>query len=621
LTATASSGGIALNWNDSGETDLAGYNVYRGTEADFTPSASNKLNGSLLSLSEFNDANATPGATSFYKVTAVDTAGNESPPALANATRPPVEPGIPSTPTGLAAAAVSPTSINLSWFGSGGADRYVLERRQAGGAVFAVVADNLTATTFSDGNLSPNTTYEYRISAANGQGASQPSAVASAKTPATGDPGPGPGGVTVSVDDVSVNEPGAGTANATFTITLSAAPGAVVVVNYATNDLSATAGSADYTATGGAVTFAAGETSKTVTVPVLADATAESSETFVLNLQVAGGPATIADGQGVATIVDPASPPGQTIPFGGRTVATFTGADGRPVRVSLKGPGAGEVTVLDGGVANVTTNGTTTASALTVKGAATLGAVTVNGSLKSFSGKTADLTGAMNVIGALSKLLLRNAAGAPSVTVGTAGTLSATLASASDLNFTSGSPIRSLKVGQWLDTGGATEVLAAPSVGSLSVKGDFAADLNVDTIGKMSVRGAVAGADIRATGNIGTVRAGAMRDSRLFAGVRSDVGTMPDSADDFTAQAGIKGVTVSGRTPGSFSNTLIAATDVGRLSLGGVATANNGTPFGAAADRIASVRANGASGGRITLRALDEPGESTTEGDFVLRVL
>ena len=178
-----------------------------------------------------------------------------------------------------------------------------------------------------------------------------------------------------------------------------------------------------------------------------------------------------------------------------------------------------------------------------------------------------------------------------------------------------------MKVAQWLDTGGPGEVLSAPSVASLSVKGDFAADLNVGELGKLTVRGAMIGSDVRATGNIGTVRAALMRDSRVFAGVRSDLSTLPDSADDFAAPASIRSVTVSGRTAGSFSNTLIAADDVGKVSLGSVTTANNGTAFGVAGDTIASVSASGATGGRITLRALDEPGESTGEGDFVVRVL
>ena len=57
-----------------------------------------------------------------------------------------------------------------------------------------------------------------------------------------------------------------------------------VSVAYATSNLTATAGS-DYRATNGVVTFAPGETNKTITVDILFDATIESAETFLIRLQ------------------------------------------------------------------------------------------------------------------------------------------------------------------------------------------------------------------------------------------------------------------------------------------------------------------------------------------------
>ena len=53
--------------------------------------------------------------------------------------------------------------------------------------------------------------------------------------------------------------------------------------DYATEDGTAAAG-ADYTATSGTLTFAAGETAKTVSVPVLDDAIDEGKETMRLLL-------------------------------------------------------------------------------------------------------------------------------------------------------------------------------------------------------------------------------------------------------------------------------------------------------------------------------------------------
>lgn len=110
--------------------------------------------------------------------------------------------------------------------------------------------------------------------------------------------------VRVSINDVSVNEGDAGTTPATFTVSLSqpAPPGGITVLASTANQ-TATAPS-DYQAQANAlVSFAAGETSKPFTVQVVGDLVNEPDETFVVNL---GSPtnATIADGQGVGTIVD-----------------------------------------------------------------------------------------------------------------------------------------------------------------------------------------------------------------------------------------------------------------------------------------------------------------------------
>ena len=80
-----------------------------------------------------------------------------------------------------------------------------------------------------------------------------------------------------------------------FAVTLSRAASGEVTVDYATRDGTATAGE-DYTFTRGTLTFAAGDTSMTVEVPILDDALDEGSETFTLKLTGARG-AAIADGE------------------------------------------------------------------------------------------------------------------------------------------------------------------------------------------------------------------------------------------------------------------------------------------------------------------------------------
>jgi Calx-beta domain/FG-GAP-like repeat len=104
------------------------------------------------------------------------------------------------------------------------------------------------------------------------------------------------------VSDVTVKEGNAGTVAATFTVTLSAANAQTITVAYATASGTATAGS-DYNSASDTLTFAPGETSKTIRVLVNGDRLGEAIETFFVNLNGATN-ATIADALGVGTIVD-----------------------------------------------------------------------------------------------------------------------------------------------------------------------------------------------------------------------------------------------------------------------------------------------------------------------------
>jgi hypothetical protein len=88
------------------------------------------------------------------------------------------------------------------------------------------------------------------------------------------------------------------------TITRTGGSASGVTVNYATSDGTATA-VLDYVATSGTVVFDAGETAKTVWIPVLADALLEATETFVLTLSdPTGGAALGAQSSALVFIVD-----------------------------------------------------------------------------------------------------------------------------------------------------------------------------------------------------------------------------------------------------------------------------------------------------------------------------
>jgi hypothetical protein len=67
---------VELSWSISAETDLAGYRVFRSNEPD---TQGERLNVELLSAPTYRDVSAMTGQRYFYRVRAVDQAGNESP--------------------------------------------------------------------------------------------------------------------------------------------------------------------------------------------------------------------------------------------------------------------------------------------------------------------------------------------------------------------------------------------------------------------------------------------------------------------------------------------------------------------------------------------------------------
>lgn len=105
---------------------------------------------------------------------------------------------------------------------------------------------------------------------------------------------------TLSVADVTANEGNAGTTSMSFPVTLSKASRQTVTVSYATANGSATA-PADYASATGTLTFAPGETSKSIAVSVVADLAIEPDETLTVALSAPVN-ATIARSSATGTI-------------------------------------------------------------------------------------------------------------------------------------------------------------------------------------------------------------------------------------------------------------------------------------------------------------------------------
>jgi VCBS repeat-containing protein len=201
------------------------------------------------------------------------------------------------------------------------------------------------------GNLAEGATLEdtFTYTVSDGQGGTDVATVRITVTGKADAPPP-----TISVGDATIAEGNSGTTNLVFTVTLSAAATNVVTVNYATANVTATSG-VDYTATTGTLTFAVGETSKTISVPITGDTVDEPNETFELNLSAPVN-ATLADSQATGTITDDDAAP--TISITPTTTVTEgdSGTVNATLTVTLSNASSQSVTV-----AYTTQNGTAVA--------------------------------------------------------------------------------------------------------------------------------------------------------------------------------------------------------------------------------------------------------------------
>ncbi len=142
------------------------------------------------------------------------------------------------------------------------------------------------------------------------------------------------GGLTLSINDVSVNEGDAGTVIASFSVSLSApAPAGGVTFDVATADNTATLADNDYVLRSlTAQSIPEGQQLYAFDVTVNGDTTPEPNETFFVNVtNVVGTGVTVADGQGLGTIINDdivitpihdVQGPGASSPIPGNVVTT-----------------------------------------------------------------------------------------------------------------------------------------------------------------------------------------------------------------------------------------------------------------------------------------------------------
>lgn len=164
---------ISLSWTEAtDDRAINSYRIYRGgTEIDTVPAAE----------TSFVDTNLDPRTAYEYQVDAIDAAGNTSPASnilTVSTTEPDVSP--PSSPASFSANSDSATSVSLSWNESTdnmGVVSYIL--RRDGSEIVTIDHPN---TTYSDGGLTPETTYSYTLTAVDAAGNQSNSSAANATT-------------------------------------------------------------------------------------------------------------------------------------------------------------------------------------------------------------------------------------------------------------------------------------------------------------------------------------------------------------------------------------------------------------------------------------------------------
>jgi len=177
---------VALSWTNSGVTG-SGYYVMRG--ADATHLAKIGTITKLTTLT-YTDNTAVSAHTYDYEVEAYTGTTTSSPSNVVAATTP------MAPPTGLTAAALSPTSVKLSWVNHDSTSvGYYILRSINGGAFTPIKQITAAATvTYTDATVSSDTSYSYQVEAYNSSMRSAVSNTATATTPLVA-----PSGLTVTL--------------------------------------------------------------------------------------------------------------------------------------------------------------------------------------------------------------------------------------------------------------------------------------------------------------------------------------------------------------------------------------------------------------------------------------
>lgn len=181
LNATATSTTVvSLTWADNSNAETS-FQLERSTDgANFSWLATLAPNATT-----YSDTGRTPGSTYYYRIKSIWDASPSPYSNVASVTMPTTSGSPPAAPTNLAATALSPTEIRLSWTDNATNETDYQKERSHDGVSFGIMFSGSGAnqTSMTDSGLTASTTYYYRVRAVNSSGASAYSNIASATTP------------------------------------------------------------------------------------------------------------------------------------------------------------------------------------------------------------------------------------------------------------------------------------------------------------------------------------------------------------------------------------------------------------------------------------------------------
>jgi hypothetical protein len=140
------------------------------------------------------------------------------------------------------------------------------------------------------------------------------------------------------IEDASIKEGSVGNTNVVLTVSLDRPSERTIVALYTTADVTATAG-VDYGQSSDVLTFGAGQTSRTITIPIGADAAVENDETFTVTVALSTtATASLDKSVATVTIIDDDLTPSTTPSLSIADVAAGDEGDTgtKPVTITVK---------------------------------------------------------------------------------------------------------------------------------------------------------------------------------------------------------------------------------------------------------------------------------------------